>query len=114
MVCIDKKTGQKCKFNDKTKKLDCAQSVAEKITIPTVTISPVSIVGIFSITFSEKMDMSRFLNTTEPKNPKSRSLRSSPKTIPVFDAAQELDNLYKYLYNSSHIEIQAVSGGYVN
>ena len=42
MVCIDKKTGQKCKFNDKTKKLDCAQSVAEKITIPTVTISPVS------------------------------------------------------------------------
>jgi hypothetical protein len=50
-------------------------------------------VGIFLITFSEKMDMSRFLNTTEAKNPKSRSLRSSPKTIPVFNAAQELDNL---------------------
>ena len=90
MVCIDKKTGRKFIFNDKTEKLDFSEvkETALKIKAPTVTISPVSNMGIFYITFSEPMNMDRFLNTTtaEPK-PQSRRLLSSVKTIPVYNAS---------------------------
>ena len=116
MECIDKKTGQKCKFNEKTKKVDCSATVAVKITKPTVTISQVNNMGLFYVTFSEPMNMTKFLNVTVDKNPQSRSLRSSLKanTIPVLSASEELENSYKYLFNSSYIDLKTVSGGSVN
>jgi hypothetical protein len=89
MVCIDKRTGRKYIFNDKTQKLDFSEvkETALKITAPTVTISPVNNMGIFYITFSDPMNMDRFLNTTTPDpKPRSRRLRSSDRTIPVFNA----------------------------
>ena len=94
MECIDKKTGQKCKFNEKTKKVDCSATVAVKITKPTVTISHVNNMGFFYVTFSEPMNMKKFLNITSDKNSKSRRLRSSVKanTIPVLSASDELEN----------------------
>ena len=72
--------------------------------------------GFFYVTFSETMNMKKFLNITSDKNPKSRRLRSSVKanTIPVFSASDELENSYKYLFNISYIDIKTVSGGSVN
>ena len=72
--------------------------------------------GFFYVTFSEPMNMTKFLNITSDKNPKSRRLRSSVKdnTIPVLSASDELENYYKYLFNISYIDIKTVSGGSVN
>ena len=64
--------------------------------------------GFFSITFSDKMNMVKFLNTTTPEyKPQSRSLRSSGKflDIQVYNATEELDNSYKYLFNSRYLDV---------
>ena len=64
--------------------------------------------GFFSITFSDKMNMVKFLNTTTHEyKPQSRNLRSSGKSldIQVYNASEELDNSYKYLFNSRYLDV---------